>query len=71
MTPAAKDWLALTGFDPVYGARPLRRLIQTSIEDRLARKVLSGGVHEGDTVVFDVDETSDGLVIVEPQPASV
>jgi ATP-dependent Clp protease ATP-binding subunit ClpB len=61
----------MTGFDPVYGARPLRRLIQTSIEDQLARKVLSGEVHEGDNVVFDVDETSDGLVIVEPQPASV
>jgi ATP-dependent Clp protease ATP-binding subunit ClpB len=71
VTQAAKDWLALTGFDPVYGARPLRRLIQTAIEDRLARKVLSGQVHEGDTVVFDVDETSDGLVIVEPQPAQV
>jgi ATP-dependent Clp protease ATP-binding subunit ClpB len=71
VTQAAKDWLALTGFDPVYGARPLRRLVQTSIEDQLARKVLSGEVHEGDTVVFDVDETSDGLVIVEPQPATV
>ena len=71
VTQAAKDWLAMTGFDPVYGARPLRRLIQTSIEDRLARKVLSGEVHEGDTVVFDVDETSDGLVIVESQPATV
>jgi ATP-dependent Clp protease ATP-binding subunit ClpB len=71
VTQAAKDWLAMTGFDPVYGARPLRRLIQTSIEDQLARKVLSGEVHEGDTVVFDVDETSDGLVIVEPQPATV
>jgi ATP-dependent Clp protease ATP-binding subunit ClpB len=71
VTQAAKDWLALTGFDPVYGARPLRRLIQTAIEDRLAQKVLSGQVHEGDTVVFDVDETSDGLVIVEPEPAEV
>ena len=43
-TPAAKEWLALTGFDPVYGARPLRRLIQTTIEDQLASKVLSGEV---------------------------
>ena len=41
-TPAAKEWLALTGFDPVFGARPLRRLIQTAIEDQLARKVLAG-----------------------------
>jgi ATP-dependent Clp protease ATP-binding subunit ClpB len=65
-TPAAKEWLALTGFDPVYGARPLRRLIQTSIEDRLAQEVLSGRVLEGDTVTFDVDESSDGLRIVQP-----
>jgi ATP-dependent Clp protease ATP-binding subunit ClpB len=65
-TPAAKEWLALTGFDPVYGARPLRRLIQTSIEDRLAQEVLSGRVLEGDTVTFDVDESSDGLRIVHP-----
>jgi len=64
-TPAAKEWLALTGFDPVFGARPLRRLIQTSMEDRLAQEVLSGRMLEGDTVTFDVDETSDGLKIVE------
>ncbi|HWJ53377.1 MAG TPA: AAA family ATPase, partial [Propionibacteriaceae bacterium] len=70
-TDAAKEWLALTGFDPVYGARPLRRLIQTTIEDQLARKVLSGEVLEGDTVTFDVDESSDGLTIVEPEPAAV
>jgi ATP-dependent Clp protease ATP-binding subunit ClpB len=69
-TPTAKDWLALTGFDPVYGARPLRRLIQTSIEDQLARKVLSGEIGEGETVTFDVDEGSDGLVIAEAQPVS-
>jgi ATP-dependent Clp protease ATP-binding subunit ClpB len=68
-TPAAKEWLALTGFDPVFGARPLRRLIQTTIEDQLAQKVLSGQVHEGDVVTFDADENSDGLVILESQPA--
>ena len=70
-TPAAKEWLALTGFDPVYGARPLRRLIQTTIEDQLARKVLSGEVLEGDTVTFDVDEGADGLRIVQPEPVEV
>ncbi|HEY5846754.1 MAG TPA: ATP-dependent chaperone ClpB [Microlunatus sp.] len=69
-TPAAKDWLALTGFDPVYGARPLRRLIQTSIEDQLARKVLSGEIGEGETVTFDVDESSDGLVLADPVTVS-
>jgi ATP-dependent Clp protease ATP-binding subunit ClpB len=67
-TPAAKEWLALTGFDPVFGARPLRRLIQTTIEDQLAQKVLTGEVHEGDVVTFDADENSDGLVIVESEP---
>ena len=55
VTPAAKDWLALTGFDPVYGARPLRRLIQTTIEDQLAQQVLGGQVSDGDTITFDVD----------------
>jgi ATP-dependent Clp protease ATP-binding subunit ClpB len=71
VTPAAKEWLALTGFDPVYGARPLRRLIQTTIEDQLARKVLSGEVLEGDTVTFDVDESSDGLRIRESEAVPV
>ncbi len=72
-TDAAKEWLALTGFDPVYGARPLRRLIQTTIEDQLARGVLSGGVLEGDTVTFDADPSADGLRIVQPEaePAAV
>jgi len=68
-TPAAKEWLALTGFDPVFGARPLRRLIQTTIEDQLAQRVLGGQVREGDTVIFDADENSDGLIILESQPA--
>jgi ATP-dependent Clp protease ATP-binding subunit ClpB len=71
VTPAAKEWLALTGFDPVYGARPLRRLIQTTIEDQLARKVLSGQVLEGDTVTFDVDQSSDGLRILEAEAVPV
>ncbi|GAA1709345.1 ATP-dependent chaperone ClpB [Propioniferax innocua] len=65
VTDAAKEWLALTGFDPVYGARPLRRLVQSTVEDALARRVLAGEVHEGDTVRFDVDEAGDGLRVVE------
>ena len=69
-TQAALAWLALTGFDPVYGARPLRRLIQTTIEDELARRVLAGEVHEGDTVTFDVDAANDGLVVREAQPVA-
>jgi ATP-dependent Clp protease ATP-binding subunit ClpB len=70
VTDAAREWLALTGFDPVYGARPLRRLIQTTIEDQLARRVLSGEVLEGDTTTFDADEGADGLRLVQPDPVS-
>ncbi|MCW3158690.1 ATP-dependent chaperone ClpB [Micropruina sonneratiae] len=65
VTQAGKDWLALTGFDPVYGARPLKRLVQTTIEDALARRMLSGETLDGDTVSFDVDADNSGLVIVE------
>jgi ATP-dependent Clp protease ATP-binding subunit ClpB len=55
VTPAARDWLAGTGFDPVYGARPLRRLVQSSIGDPLARALLAGEIRDGDTVVVDLD----------------
>ncbi len=71
VTSAAKDWLALTGFDPVYGARPLRRLIQTTIEDQLAQQVLAGTVTDGDVISFDVDEAKDGLVVVQPTALAV
>jgi ATP-dependent Clp protease ATP-binding subunit ClpB len=63
VTPAAREWLAVTGFDPVYGARPLRRLIQSAIGDRLARGLLSGEIADGDTVIVDVDETADSLSV--------
>ncbi len=63
VTDAAKAWLAATGFDPVYGARPLKRLIQTTIEDALARRMLAGELHDGDTVTFDVDADGSGLVV--------
>jgi ATP-dependent Clp protease ATP-binding subunit ClpB len=55
VTDAAKEWLSLTGFDPVYGARPLRRLVQKAIGDRLAKAILSGEVRDGDEVVVDRD----------------
>ncbi len=61
VTPAAQEWLAVTGFDPVYGARPLRRLIQSAIGDELARALLAGRVSDGDTVRVDLDEASDKL----------
>lgn len=54
VTPAALAWLAEKGNDPAYGARPLRRLIQTAIGDRLAREILAGEVTDGDTVRVDV-----------------
>jgi ATP-dependent Clp protease ATP-binding subunit ClpB len=63
VTPAAREWLALTGFDPVYGARPLRRLVQSAIGDQLARALLSGGIADGDQVVVDVDEAADALAV--------
>jgi ATP-dependent Clp protease ATP-binding subunit ClpB len=53
VTPAAREWLALEGFDPAYGARPLRRLVQREIGDRLARLLLAGEVEDGRTVVVD------------------
>ncbi|MET9546899.1 ATP-dependent chaperone ClpB [Streptomyces sp. NPDC006627] len=59
VTPEALDWLALEGNDPAYGARPLRRLIQTAIGDRLAKEILSGEVKDGDTV--RVDRAGEGL----------
>ena len=64
VTDAGKEWLARAGFDPVYGARPLRRQIQTTIEDQLARRVLAGQVTEGSTVTFDGTEDGDGLRIL-------
>ncbi|MGO1412360.1 MAG: AAA family ATPase, partial [Microbacterium sp.] len=50
VTPDARAWLAERGYDPAYGARPLRRLIQHEIQDRLAKAILAGGVRDGDTV---------------------
>ncbi|WP_420115085.1 ATP-dependent chaperone ClpB [Pseudactinotalea sp.] len=59
VTPAAREWLALEGYDPSYGARPLRRLIQREIGDKLARLLLSGQVADGDHVVVDRPESLD------------
>lgn len=65
VTPAARAWLAEHGFDPVYGARPLRRLMQQQIDDQLANLLLAGSIHDGSLVRVDV--ASDGVqLIVEP-----
>ncbi|MFC7486002.1 ATP-dependent chaperone ClpB [Knoellia sp. CPCC 206453] len=61
VTDAAREWLADTGYDPAYGARPLRRLIQKEIGDRLARALLAGDVRDGQTVT--VDRGDDGLTL--------
>ncbi len=53
VTDSAREWLANTGYDPAYGARPLRRLVQSEVGDQLARMLLGGRVHDGDTVLVD------------------
>jgi ATP-dependent Clp protease ATP-binding subunit ClpB len=63
VSEAAHAWLARTGFDPLYGARPLRRLVQTAIGDPLARLLLAGEVIDGNTVKVDVDPDGDGLTL--------
>ncbi len=65
VTTAASEWLGLAGYDPAFGARPLRRLVQTEVGDRLARALLAGSIKDGDTVKVDVnpDVTAEGLVV--------
>jgi len=64
VSDAAREWLAMNGFDPVYGARPLRRLVQSAIGDQLARALLAGEVRDGDAVVVDVaGELDAGLTV--------
>ena len=70
VTPAAREWLAETGYDPAYGARPLRRLVQKEIGDRLARALLAGEVLDGEKVTIDVEhgaalELPDGVTAPE------
>jgi ATP-dependent Clp protease ATP-binding subunit ClpB len=60
----------LTGFDPVYGARPLRRLIQSAVGDQLARALLAGEINDGDTVAVDLDEAGDTLTVRSAAPAA-
>ncbi|WP_410595689.1 ATP-dependent chaperone ClpB [Amycolatopsis sp. lyj-23] len=60
VTDGAREWLALNGFDPIYGARPLRRLVQSAIGDKLAKELLSGEIRDGDTVRVDSPELEAG-----------
>jgi ATP-dependent Clp protease ATP-binding subunit ClpB len=56
-------WLAERGYDPIYGARPLRRLMQREIDDRLATSLIAGTIVDGDTVVVDVAADGDSLTV--------
>ena len=67
VSSGAREWLALTGFDPIYGARPLRRLIQSAIGDQLAKALLSGAIADGDDVLVDLDPASDTLTVRRDQ----
>ncbi|WP_349425568.1 AAA family ATPase [Microbacterium sp. LWS13-1.2] len=69
VTPDARAWLAERGYDPVFGARPLRRLIQSEIQDRLAMALLSGGVRDGDVVRVDVAADGSSLVLTSDGPS--
>ena len=74
VTPDARAWLAERGFDPIYGARPLRRLMQHEIDDKLARAMLSGEVRDGDTVMVSIEPGADELTVTRfsdaPSPVS-
>jgi len=63
VTDAARGWLALSRFDPLHGARPLRRLMQSAIGDQLARQLLAGEIRDGDTVRVDLDAVADRLTV--------
>ena len=63
LSDKARGWLVNQGFDPIYGARPLRRLVQTAIGDKLAKRILSGEVHDGDALEIDVESDGSGLTI--------
>ena len=60
VTPAARERLAMDGYDPVFGARPLKRLVQHQVADRAANEIVAGHVREGDTLVIDFDDGAAG-----------
>ncbi|MFE1664977.1 ATP-dependent Clp protease ATP-binding subunit [Microbacterium sp. P02] len=70
VTPDARAWLAERGYDPLFGARPLRRLIQSEIQDRLAMGILGGGVRDGDVVRVDVAADGSALALTSAGPGA-
>jgi len=71
VTPAARLWLAEHGYDPVYGARPLRRLMQREIDDRLANLLLAGDIQDGSAVLTDVAESGNSLELTVQEEQKV
>jgi ATP-dependent Clp protease ATP-binding subunit ClpB len=70
VSDAAREWLAINGFDPLYGARPLRRLVQTAIGDQLARLLISGEVSDGDRVLVEIIPDRSGLAVTAADAAT-
>ena len=70
VTDAAKNWLVEKGYDPIFGARPLRRVIQDHVEDKLSDAILGGQLGPADTAIIDVDD-EDGLVVRAESPFTV
>ncbi|MGV8851432.1 MAG: ATP-dependent Clp protease ATP-binding subunit [Rhodoglobus sp.] len=68
VTPDARTWLSERGYDPIYGARPLRRLMQREIDDRLAKALLGGDIRDGDTVLVALASDGNALVVTRMQP---
>jgi ATP-dependent Clp protease ATP-binding subunit ClpB len=68
LTPKAREWLAAEGYDPAYGARPLKRVIQRELQDKLAEKLLEGSIADGQTVQVDA---GDGGLLLFPEAATV
>ncbi len=69
ITDAAKEWLVEKGYDPIFGARPLRRVIQDNVEDKLSDAILAGDLGPADTAIIDVDD--DSIVVKSESPFSV
>jgi ATP-dependent Clp protease ATP-binding subunit ClpB len=65
LADTAREWLANKGYDPVYGARPLKRLLQREVETRIAREIISGGIPDGSRITLDVER---GELVVRHEP---
>ena len=71
VSDAARDWLSEKGYDPQFGARPMRRLIQDHLEDKLSDAIIAGNLSPGDTAMVDVNEDEDGLVVHAKEPVPI